>query len=93
MEDTLFEDIQEFLKTPEPLDEFDGKLITEAELDAVLMAFIEHRGEVTEEEAVAVVRWAENAVLNHTLLQLILRGEIKIDIREDGEFVFGKLDK
>jgi hypothetical protein len=45
------------------------------------MSLAEHRLDegFTEDEAIALVRWAERQVLGHTLLQLLLKGYIWVD--------------
>lgn len=63
--------------------------LSEAEKEALVMAFLEARGGagITEGEAERIVDWAANAILDVMLLRLVLRGAIGIDIRE-GEIVF-----
>lgn len=53
----------------------------------VAMAHARAGGAFTEDEAAALVLWAENAVVDFGLLQLVLKGKLGIDFR-DGEPLF-----
>lgn len=77
MNDNLFQDIEEFLRNPEN----SPRLITEEQIQLLILSLAEHRLEegFTEDEAVALVRWAERQVLGHTLLELLLKGYIWVD--------------
>lgn len=63
--------------------------LTEEEAEALLLAFMEERGGegFTEEEAERILDWAEHARLDVILLQMVLKGVVGIDIKDD-EIVF-----
>lgn len=76
MEDSLFDDIQAYLTAPK-----EEGVLTPEQYQQVLVALATARGEkgFTEDEAVAVIRWAERQVVGHTLLELVLKGVALID--------------
>lgn len=89
----LFDDINQHL-----LDNDDSKLVTGKEVETLILSLANARGEegFTEEECVAMVRWAERARLDAILLGFILdgtcdinlqNGEIAVKITEAGKYL------
>lgn len=74
----LFDEIDEFLKQPRK-DEF--ILISEAELERLIMSLATVRGEegFSEDELMSVVRWAEECRVGSSMLDLIFSGDADID--------------
>lgn len=84
----LFADIDSYLKDPDRLVANDGSnytLMTSEELDAIIMALARGRGDdgFTEEEAIAVIRWAELIRVGEAMLQNVLEGFCDIDWQND----------
>jgi len=91
--DDIFSEIHEFINDPNNQPEDEYKLLTKEQYDTLIESFIESRGAeyVTLDETMKVVRWAEEAIINYELLQLLLKGLTAVDIRDDGELVFSAL--
>lgn len=73
----LFEDIDQFLKSPK--DEY--KILSEEEVEILILSFINTRAEegATEEEVFQVVKWAETQRIGSTMLDLVLKGMADIN--------------
>lgn len=76
----LFNDIDQHL-----LDNDDSKLVTGNEVETLILSLASARGEegFTEEECVAIVRWAEAARLDSIMLDFVLNGTVQINWVDD----------
>lgn len=65
--------------------------LTDEQSREVIMSFLYARGDpgATEEEAALVLEWANGAVLNSTLLHMVLDRKLTVNL-VDGELVFKK---
>ena len=71
-------------------------LLTEKNVEILIMSLASSRGDngFNEEEAMKVVSWAEEACVNMALLENVLNGDVRVDIRtSDGELIFNLTDK
>lgn len=92
MQDNLFERIETFVNDPDN-QESESKLLTKEEVDKLIDIYIENHEEFTEEEIYQAVGWAEDAVLRYNLLQLVLKGFLKMTCTGDpDDFVFSRID-
>ena len=64
--------------------------LTEGELLAILRSFGTSRGAggFSTDEALAVVRWAEAARVEESMLRMVLDGTVSVDLHEGGEILF-----
>lgn len=64
--------------------------LSDEDCEQLLLAFAAARGEkgITKHEGQRVIRWAEQAVTDYTLLQLVLSGKALVDIDDKGEIAF-----
>jgi hypothetical protein len=88
----LFQDIEQYLKENKDIEIVNdklGQILTEDEVEKVILALAAARGEesFTEEEVFELVKWAEKVRIEESLLSLLLDGLVNIDLR-DGEPVF-----
>ncbi len=69
---------------------FSRMLLDDETLAYVLHAFEQIRGArgFTEDEALKVLRWAHEIKFGYICLTLIEKGEIGVDVRNDGEVTF-----
>ena len=65
------------------------ELLSDEDSSNLIMSLATVRGEkgFTEEEAVILLQWAEGVLVEHSLLTLVLNGDINVDIT-DGEPAF-----
>ena len=65
-------------------------LVTEGELLGILRSFGASRGArgFSTDDAMAVVRWAEAARVEESMLRMVLDGTVRVDLHEGGEILF-----
>jgi len=65
-------------------------LLSEETVDLILRSFEQIRGArgFTEDEGSKVLRWAHEIKMGYIFLTLIEKGEIGVDVRNDGEVIF-----
>lgn len=82
MNDDLFNSIDNYLKNPNQDKE---KLLSDEEVERLILSLAITRGEegFHEEEALAVVRWAEGVRIGQTMLKFVLDGICDIDWKQD----------
>ncbi len=84
MADKLFDDIEAFLRTNG--DDHEGTGVFEPEeYEAIIMAFATSRGQegFTEDEMMKVIRWCEHQVIGFNIVQLLLKGLVLINLKDD----------
>ena len=69
--------------------------VTPAEVRLLIQALERARGglDFAREEAERVVEWAEQVRIEDALLRTVLRGDVVVDVREDGELIFTKAER
>jgi hypothetical protein len=76
-------------KLPNSLEIAFAQTLDQSQKLALCRAIVSYGKEAPpEEEAMRVFEWAHRTVVTHATLGLVLRGEVEIRIREDGELVF-----
>lgn len=100
MTDDLFGDIQEYLKGSKDFEQLDkeqfGNIVTDDEVVVLIQSFAAARGDegFSEDEVLAVVRWAESIRIQESLLALVLDGLAVIDyLPETKDFTFALTEK
>jgi hypothetical protein len=70
-------------------------LFTDAETETLVMSFARARGVrgFTEDEAQAVLQWANGVRIEQGLLEGVLHGNIGIDLTSDGAPIFAVRDR
>lgn len=70
-------------------------ILEDEQIQGIMLSLAQVRGErsFTEAEANQVVEWATEAVVEYTLFQGVLNGDMYIDINDKGECVFGITDQ
>lgn len=88
MDDKLFKSIESFINNPDnDMGDEKGVFEKKEDISTLILAFATARGEkgFSEEEAVKLIRWAEQAIVSYSLLTLVLDGYALID-DPDGTF-------
>jgi len=65
-------------------------LVTDGELLGILRSFGASRGArgFSTDDAMAVVRWAEAARVEESMLRMVLDGTVGVDVHEGGQILF-----
>jgi len=66
------------------------EILTDAEIETLIMQLAEGQKEFSTEQVEIVVRWAKGVRLEYALLQMVLKGELKIMVNENSEVMFDK---
>lgn len=66
------------------------KFLSDREAQRLIMALARTRGDrgFTEADAQKLVEWATNARLDATMLDMVLAGVVRVDLRDDGKVIF-----
>lgn len=90
----LFEDIDNFLKGNKDQSSM-SVFLDDTEIEQIITSFAQARGEegFTEEELVSIIKWCENQRMGETILSLVVRGLVLIDLNADNEPVFSISEK
>ncbi|MBA7637213.1 hypothetical protein ES703_44851 [subsurface metagenome] len=66
------------------------EILTDAEIETLIMQLGEGQKEFSEEQVDIVVRWAKRVSIEYALLQKVLKEELKITVNENSEVMFEK---
>ena len=65
-------------------------ILTDEQIETLIMQLAKGQREFTEEQAGKVLDWAKKTLVNYALLELILKSKMKITVAENGELKFEK---
>ena len=83
-DDNLFGDIENFLLSQTGKQE-GSLLFTEDEYEAIILRFLVSRGEAgaSEDEVMTVIRWCEQQRVGNTIVDLLLKGILDVDLKDN----------
>jgi len=67
-------------------------ILSDEDIDTLLQSLASSRDDATEEDAITVLRWAEEIEIAYAILQNVYHGTVRIDVK-DGECVFSITEK
>lgn len=93
--DNLFDTLSRVINTTASDRPFSEGVLEEEEYEALIMSLAKHRNTqgFTDEEAVKIIRWAESQRIGNSLIELVCKEYIFIDLNSEEEPVFGVTEK